>query len=124
MKRRRLRANSAWSRTAEEWCSSRASHKARKPALSINTSAAAIKNAVNVLVPGISLRTWHGAAGNAQEGIVVPVGRSCGRDGLQPSDGTPAMGENEPFAPGDTAEDGLRIRPELQHSDFVHYVEV
>ncbi len=75
-------------------------------------------------MPGFTLWARDGAAGNAQEGIVVPVGRSCGRDGLQPSDGTPAMGEDEPLAPGDTAEDGLRILPKLQHSDFVHNVEV
>jgi hypothetical protein len=49
----------------------------RNPALSLNTSAAATEDAINVLMAGLASGTAGGAAGNVEEGI---VGRIAGRN--------------------------------------------
>ena len=90
----------------------------------MNTSAAAIEDTINVLMGGLAFRTARGAAGNTEEGIVSRIGSNSRLDRFQPRGGPPAMGENEPLAFPDAAEDAFGVLSEVQHGDGLHYVEV
>jgi hypothetical protein len=68
--------NSRSRRMAASCCSSAASHNARKPALSMNTSAPAIQDLINLPVRGLAFRAARGAVSNGQKRIVGRVGRT------------------------------------------------
>ena len=96
----------------------------REAVPAMNTSAAAIEDPINVLVAGLAFGTARGAAGNTEERIVGRIGGNSGLDRFEPRGGPPAVGENEPLAFPEAAEDAGGVLSEVQHGDGLHYVEV
>ena len=90
----------------------------------MNTSAAAIEDAINVLVAGLAFRTGPSTAGNTEERIVGRIGGNSGLDRFEPRGGPPTVRENESLAFPEAAEDAGGVLSEVQHGDGLHYGEV
>jgi hypothetical protein len=65
------------------------------PAVSMNTSTAAIENAVNILVPCFAFWTGSCPPTDRQEGIVIWIGRWGSGQGLESRDRSPPMRQDE-----------------------------
>jgi hypothetical protein len=90
--------------------------------VSTNTSVAAIKDPVNVAVLGFAFGTGFGAPSDAEEQIAGQVGGRRGIQRFEAGGRFAAMREDETLAPGNTAQNSLRIPPKLQHGYGFHNV--
>jgi hypothetical protein len=86
----------------------------------MNTSAAPIEDSVDVRMLRGPLRTWRGAAGDAQEGIPGGIIGHGSSQWLKAGSGLSPVRENETLAPGDAAQHALGILAKLQHGDGLH----
>jgi hypothetical protein len=93
----------------------------------MKTSAAAIKNMVDVFVIGFAFRTWRRSNGDIQERIGIRVKGLARRiERFDPGGRLPSMGQHKSFTSSNATQNAFRILTELQHchSLYGHQVEV
>jgi hypothetical protein len=86
----------------------------------MNTSFAAIKNLIDLLVLGFTFGTRHGPVPNAQKRIVLQIPIRLWPHRLQAGGWFPAMGQNEPLSTSHPAKNAFSILPEFQHRNCFH----
>jgi hypothetical protein len=90
--------------------------------VSAKTSAAAIEDLIDILMPGPSFRTPGRPAAYSKERIVRRIGWSCSRNRLQPSRRAAAVRQDETLALGHAAQNTRRISAKVKHRDRLYHV--
>jgi len=88
--------------------------------VSMYTSTAAIKDVVDLGMPGFTSRARRRTAADAEKGIVGQAGGPSRSERFKTRGRFTSMRKHEPFTLGDAAQNALGIPAEFEHSDSPH----